>query len=95
MTTITLKDINESAYLLLSGFDYMGAEERAGNDGRVLTHFTLRADKPADAVEELRNAYLNGSARVDPKMYAIKQDDLRKIIIERRRLAQPRRPLGG
>lgn len=91
MTTITLKDVNVSAYLLLSGLSYEGSEERSGDDGRVLTHFTLSSDKSSEEVEELRNDYMNGLARVDPKMYAIRQDDLRKIIIERRRASQSRR----
>lgn len=74
---IQLKDIDEAAYLWLSGMKYIGATKK--NNGRKeVVYFEFEGED----FEEHRNKYRNGDATVEPHEYSSKQLELRKIVRE-------------
>lgn len=83
MEKVRLKDIDEGAYLWIKGLEYAGNDvENLGYKQVVWFNFEWRGD-PVELLE-LRNTYRNGDARVEPKTFASKQFELRKIVQEER-----------
>jgi hypothetical protein len=80
MVNCRLKDIDEGAYLWCAGMTYKSHElEDIGH--RKVVWFIFEGDNGVDAAA-LRNTYRNGEAKVEPKSFASKQFELRKIVRE-------------
>jgi hypothetical protein len=89
---VRLKDLDEAAYLWCSGFIFLRAEQEQ-SAYRATTFFILSAPDDLD-IEAARNKYRNGSASVEPKLFASKQYEFRKIMREMRG-RDPRQNMGG
>jgi hypothetical protein len=79
---LRLKDIDESAYLCATGvFSCVGSETES-NGYRNVVYFILEALDDM-AGEDMRKLFRSGKALVEPKAYASKQLELRRVVRER------------
>lgn len=79
---LRLKDIDESAYLCSSGlFELIGAETES-NGYRNVVYFVMESADDR-AAEDGRKLFRSGKALVEPRIYASKQLELRRVVRER------------
>ena len=79
---LRLKDIDESAFLCSSGVFTCSGSETESNGYRDVVYFILEAADAA-AGEALHKTFRSGKALVEPRLYASKQLELRRIVRER------------
>jgi hypothetical protein len=78
---LRLKDIDESAFLGCSGvFEMSGAE--VDDTGRRRVVYFLMDAVDAAAGEALHKLFRSGKALIEPRVYALKQLELRRMVRE-------------
>lgn len=84
MVTIRTKDLDEAAYLWCEDTaEFKGVQQEANRNGRGKTVFFLfEMDMSDEEVTELRRAYYNRKARVEPKLHAQRLVDVRNVLHE-------------
>lgn len=79
---IRTKDADEAAFFWVQdNMRLSGTEVKAGYRKNVLM-FVFETDMTDEEFEELRNNYMNGRTRVEPKAYAAKRAEVKNLIRE-------------
>lgn len=76
---LRVKDIDEAAYLWCAGYDMERASSETRSDGKVVIFFEFSNPKKMHT-DKVRKEFYNRSARVEPKEYSARLDDIRTIL---------------